>query len=465
MFTLLQSKLVSKVAGERSKLTLLLTKTSGRDKNVLLNMFFSLSYKGLSVLLALAVVPLSIHYLDTERYGVWITLSSILSWINLMDIGLGNGLRNKLVKALTDQDHEYGRTLISTTYALVIGIVVLVMIIVGFVLPHLNFQAIFNIKTISQHELSLSVIISFIAFCLLFAMKPITAVIMATQRASFDNLLLLVGNGLGIIGIIVLNYARNGHGSLLELVTVFSLAPPTAYFIGSIYLYGRLPTLRPGVRFVDLSEVKNLVSKSAQFFVIQIAAAIIFTSNSVVMSQLFGNEVVTKYNVAFRYFSIVMIVQTIILTPIWSAVTEAYLKQDFAWIRSVINRLVTNSLLLCLVIVAQVIAAPLMFRYWLGSELNIDYPLLLAVAFYMILNTFGSAFTYVINGAGTIRLQTMTSVCTSIFGIPTAIYFGQQYGPVGVVIANCLWLLLFLPLRVMQCRRIVTNTAVSIWGK
>lgn len=465
MLAPLQSKLISKAAGGRSRPAGLLTKTAGRDRSVLLNVLFSFSYKGVSVLLALAIVPLSINYLDTERYGVWITLSSILSWINLMDIGLGNGLRNKLVKALTSNDHACGRRLVSTTYALVIGIVVLVMVVVGFVLPQLNFQAVFNIRTISQAELLASVVVSFVAFCLLFAMKPLTAVIMATQRASFDNLILLLGNGLGIIGIVVLNYARSGHGSLLELVTVFSLAPPTAYLIGSIYFYRRLPALTPSIRYVDLSEVKNLVGKSAQFFIIQIASAIVFTSNSVVMSQLFGNKVVTSYNVAFRYFGIVMIVQTIILTPIWSAVTEAYLKQDFAWIRSVMTRLVHNSMLLCLVIVVQVVAAPLVFRYWLGNQLSIDYPLLLAVAFYMALTTFGSAFTYIINGTGMIRLQTMTAICTSILSIPTALYLGHQYGPVGVVLSNCIWLVLFLPLRIVQCRRIITNTSTKIWGK
>ena len=465
MLTALQTKLVDKAARGKSKIAVLFTNTSGRDRNVLLNMLFSFSYKGLSVLLALAVVPLSINYLDTERYGVWITLSSILSWINLMDIGLGNGLRNKLVKALTDNNDAYGRTLISTTYALVVGIVVLVAVAVGFILPQLDFQSVFNIRTISQAELTASVTVSFISFCLLFAMKPLTAVIMATQRASFDNLILLIGNGLGIIGVVCLNYVRSGHGSLLELVTVFSLAPPTAYLFGSIYLYRRLPKLAPSIRYVELSEVKNLVGKSAQFFAIQIASAIVFTSNSVIMSQLFGNEAVTKYNVAFRYFGIVMIVQTIILTPIWSAVTEAYLKQDFVWIRSVMTRLVNNSLLLCLILVLQVVAAPLVFRYWLGSQLTIDYPLLLSVAFCMALTTFGSAFTYIINGAGTIRLQTITAICTSIFSVPTALYFGHQYGPVGVVLANCIWLLLFLPLRVIQCRRIVTNTSKNIWAK
>lgn len=466
MFTTLQTKLGNKLAGSRSKLFLFVeSKVSGRDQTVLLNVLFSLSYKVLSVLLALAVVPLSIHYLDTERYGIWITLSSMLSWINLMDIGLGNGLRNQLAKALSDGNHTHGRTLVSTTYALVAAMVILLLVVASFVLPRLDLQAIFNSHRVSQAELLSSVSIAFLSFCLLFVLKPLTAVIMATQRASFDNLIILVGNGFGILGVMVLNHIRSGHGSLLELVTVFSIASPVAYLLGSFYIYRIFPQLTPSIRAIDFSKVKALAGQSLQFFIIQIAAAIVLTSNSVVMSQLFGNEVVTKYNVLFRYFSVIMILQTIILTPIWSAVTDAYLKQDFGWIRSMIAKLTTNSLLLCLVIVAQVVAAPVVFQYWLGNQVTIDYSLLLAIALYMALATFSSAFSYIINGVGTIRLQTLTALCTTFFSIPTALFLGHLWGPAGVVAANCIWLLLFLPLRISQCHRIVTNTAKNIWAK
>lgn len=465
MLPSLSTKLGSKIAGEGGFSTLLGSKASNRDRNILKNVALSFSFKGLSILLTLAIIPLSIDYIDSERYGVWITMSAMLNWINLMDVGLGNGLRNKLVEALATNNIAYGQKLISTTYALVISIVFAIMLIVGLILPWINLPSFFNIHTVGQSELLGSIIVSFVAFCLLFILKPLTAVIMANQQASLDNFIILIGNTLGIAGILLLKYTTANHGSLIQLVTVFSLAPPLAYLLGSLYIYRRFPLLTPSVQAIDLTEVKNLAGKSLQFFIIQIASAIVLTSNSVVISQLFGNETVTKYNVALRYFSVVMIVQTIVLTPIWSAVTEAYVKQDYNWIRSALKKLILNSLLLCLGLGLQVILAPIVFKYWLGSQVSIDSSLLLAVALATSLMVISSAFTYIINGVGTLRVQTMTAICTSLLSVPTALYLGHAFGPVGVVLANCMWIALFLPLRIVQCYKIVTNTSKNIWSK
>lgn len=459
MITSLQNRYIRKVTERWGQVL------SERNRRVLINVSLSFLFKGISILLALAVVPLSISYLDAERYGVWITLSSMLSWINLMDIGLGNGLRNKLVKALSDGDQESGRRLVSTTYALVAGIAFLVGLVFVLIVPSFDLNKVFNTNTISQSELLACVTVSFISFCLLFVLKPLTAVIMATQNASLDNLLILIGNLLSIIGIVGLNYVRAGHGTMLEMVAVFSVAPLVAYLLGSIYLYRRFANLRPSIHTIDQSQIGQLAGTSLKFFIIQIAAAVVMTSNSVILSQLFGNEKVTEYNVAFRYFSVVTVIQTIILTPIWSAVTEAYVKKDFLWIKSITNKLFINSVLLGMVIVIQSLVAPTVFRMWLGNHVTVEVSLLVAVAIHTVLVTFSSAFSYVINGVGVIRLSTLTAICTCVFSIPTAIYLGQQLGPMGVILANCIWLALFLPLRVIQYRKIVSNTTKGIWSK
>lgn len=465
MLTTLQAKLTNKKAGGLGKLALLVgSKAAGRDRNIVKNVFLSFSYKGLSILLTLAVIPLSISYLDTERYGVWLTLSSVLTWINLMDIGLGNGLRNKLVKALSDGDLVKARKLTSTTYALVGLMIVAVISVFLIALPFMDLNAVFNIHTVDRGELVWVVFVAFLAFCLLFVLKPLTAVIMATQNAALDNMILLFGNLLSISCVAALVYGADGHGSLLSLVLVFSLAPVVAYFLGSLYIYKRLyPFLTPSLAYFDRSQIQALAGTSIQFFIIQISATIVLTSNNMILSHFFGNDQVTKYNVVFRYFSVITIVQTILLTPIWSAVTEAYQKADFVWIKSALNKLMRNALLLSIITVVQVIAAPWVMEKWLGSKFTIDSDLILAVAAYTILITFSSTFSYVINGLGTIRLQTCTSVLTTLCSIPLSIYLAKEMGPTGVILANCVWLVLWLPLRITQYRKIVGQTATGIW--
>ena len=84
------------------------------------NIIASLLVKMLSIIISLLLVPVTLNYLNSYEYGVWLTLSSILVWINYFDIGLGNGLRNRLTEALAIGDYEKGRIYISTTFAILL---------------------------------------------------------------------------------------------------------------------------------------------------------------------------------------------------------------------------------------------------------------------------------------------------------------------------------------------------------
>src|SRR6516225_8522455 len=55
--------------------------------------------KGMAVLTALITVPLTVGYLGMERYGLWMTISSVIAMLAFADLGLGNGLMNVLSEA------------------------------------------------------------------------------------------------------------------------------------------------------------------------------------------------------------------------------------------------------------------------------------------------------------------------------------------------------------------------------
>ena len=89
---------------------------SGRTKNIVKHIGWSMVYKVGSIAANFALVPLTINYLDTENYGVWLTLSSFVSWFSFFDIGLGNGLRNKFAEAKALGNVEEAQAFVSTAY-------------------------------------------------------------------------------------------------------------------------------------------------------------------------------------------------------------------------------------------------------------------------------------------------------------------------------------------------------------
>src|SRR5919202_3982979 len=98
-----------------------------RTRKAQLNTFIGLLIKGGGMLTSLMLVPLTIDYLSKDAYGTWLTISSIVTMIAFFDIGIGNGLRNKLSEALSNRNIILARTYISTAY-LVFGLLQLAFI-------------------------------------------------------------------------------------------------------------------------------------------------------------------------------------------------------------------------------------------------------------------------------------------------------------------------------------------------
>jgi O-antigen/teichoic acid export membrane protein len=62
--------------------TSLITKGDGRSVKVKKNILGLFLIKGGSIAISLILVPLTIHYINPSRYGIWLTLSSIIVWFS-----------------------------------------------------------------------------------------------------------------------------------------------------------------------------------------------------------------------------------------------------------------------------------------------------------------------------------------------------------------------------------------------
>ena len=104
----------------KSKIKNFLKSGHERTLNIKKNIIYSFLIKGLSVLIGYSLFPLTIHYVNSVQYGLWLTIASMVAWMNTFDIGLSNGLRNKLAEAIALNDNENIKKYVSTTYLLLL---------------------------------------------------------------------------------------------------------------------------------------------------------------------------------------------------------------------------------------------------------------------------------------------------------------------------------------------------------
>ena len=72
-----------------------LTSQNVRTASVKKNILASILIKGISIFVSLLIVPITLGYVNSTLYGIWLTISSVMLWLNFFDVGLTLGLKNR----------------------------------------------------------------------------------------------------------------------------------------------------------------------------------------------------------------------------------------------------------------------------------------------------------------------------------------------------------------------------------
>lgn len=442
---------------------------SGSPRTIVVkkNILGSFVIKGLSILASLVLVPYTIHLLDQEKYGIWITIFSIVTWFNMLDIGMGNGFRNKFAEALALDNKKLAKEYVQTLYSL-IGIIAVIFFAVSTATANLlNWHLILNITTDFDENINFIVWSVFSLFCMQLYLKNISTVLLSLQKTTYSNSLILLGNILALLFIFILQ--KLNMTSLFSIAMAFMSAPIIVFFLSTIIIFNReLKEFKPKVFARPKKEhLHDLIGLGLKFFFIQITTIVIFSSSNIIITQLYSPSDVTPYNVAFRLYSSVQVVFAIILTPFWSAFTEANSKEDFKWIRKSIKNLIAVWGLFSVGTIVLWIVSPFVFRIWIGKEVVIPFSLSLQFAIFAVLMTWTSIFSSYVAGVGKITVSLLGAVFQFIVYIPLAIFLakGMNLYTTGIIMATNINLLLPAFFLALQTKKILTKKAYGIWNK
>lgn len=414
-----------------------------RTKVVKFHIFLSFIYKVLAIGLSYLLVPLTINYLNIEQYGIWMTLLSIMSWFAFFDIGLGNGLRNKLTVALAKNDIKLAKIYVSTAYVAVSFIAFLFFIILVTILPILPWNKIFNTTSISNSELMKTVFVVGFFFLLNFILSLCNSMFYAYQEASLVTLNSVLQNLFALIAIYILTHFTSGSLFYLGFWYGMSMLLSSVLLMG--YFLKRHDEVMPSIKYINLGKVKEIASLGIKFFIIQMATLIIFATNNMIITQVLGPEQVTPYNVVFKLFSIITIAHGIIVAPLWSAYTDAYAKGDIKWIKNTLKKLNLLMIPIIISVLILIIFARDIINIWVGPQIKYPYLLVVLMGIYTIISVWSNIYAYFVNGIGKVRLQMYSAILGGLMNIPLSVYFVKflDMGISGVILGTIISLSLF----------------------
>lgn len=436
-----------------------------RSSRLQKNILISFIAKGWSALIVLLIVPVTLNCLGDYTNGVWLTISSVMLWIDNMDIGLGNGMRNKLAIYLAHGDEQHARSLISSTFAMLTYIIIpTLLILLVFILTSDTYE-LFNVEPAKIGNLDQVLMVTVTLVCTTFIFKLIGNFYMGLQLPAVSNLQIAIGQTLALIGTYIVSLS--GSHSLLHIALVNTACPLLVYFLAYPYtFYFKYPHLRPAFGLVDLQEAKAVINMGIRFFIIQISGVILFMTSNILISKLFTPALVTPYQIAYRYFSILLVGFTVICMPFWNATTDAYERGDIQWIHNATRklRLMTIGIFICLIV--MIIVSDFVYAKWIGQDFAIDKKMSIAVAIYIFILIYSMRYSYFINGIGKLCLQLIFTASAAILFIPLAYIVVKFTNDIVWFIAvMCIVNIPGLIINRVQFNKLINGHATGIWNK
>lgn len=443
------------------------TKGDKRSIKYKKNTLYMMLLKGFSMAISFVYVPLMLNALDTERYGIWLTLTSIVSWVAMLDIGLGNGLRNKLSESLAKNDLDLARKYVSSAYiSLTIYMVIFLILFTIISIMIVPWNSVLNAQSVPENEMNALVIIVFISFGAHFVLNLLNSIFYGLQMPAASNFISTLSQFASLLIVLFCVRILNIK-SLLILGTIVSIVPVIVVMISSIIVFcGKYKYLRPSIVYYDKNLIKEIIGLGLNFFFIQMMTIFIYQSNNLIIAHIIGNDGVVEYNVANKYVQIIHILYMIIVTPLWSATTNAYVQGDIKWIVNIKNKLNRIAILFSLVGIVMCLVSPIFYKFWLNNDtVSIAFSSTIILLISEIFRMFYGNYGYIINGIGKLRAQLIISIIIGLLYVPAAICMGEYFGLEGILSASLLVNLINSIWSRYQFNIIIHNQPSKFWNR
>jgi O-antigen/teichoic acid export membrane protein len=409
-------------------------------------MFFatSVTARAIGISCQLLQVPIVMHAVGAEAFGLWMTLTGIGAMITFADFGVGQGAQNKLAEAFADGRTAWARELWDTALIFFVSMGLVLAVAVVVIVPAIDFRAAFNLTDPAvQTQAGAAVAITLGLFCLNFPLGLAQRLAHSRQRGWLHNVVLALASLGGLAGTVA---AAGAHVSLPVMI----LAAQLPLVLGNAVLMVRqLAELGwMDVRQVRCrwSTMKELCLLGTSFGVQQLQLTLFVSLPQVIISTQLGAAAVTPYNLAQRLFNLFAVVQNAFMQPLWPAYSDAKMKGDFGWIRRTLFTSVRATLGFTLLpmAVGAAFAQPILAA-WVGGDAGLPSRALIWLLFaWNALVFIGQPFGFMLAGLSVVRRLTQYAVVSSILSALLMWLLVQTHGAEGVVAGMIVGFLPFL---------------------
>jgi|UPI00047DD6BC O-antigen/teichoic acid export membrane protein len=389
--------------------------------------------KATAVLVNAVSLPITIRYLGQERYGFWVTISTTIMMLAVLDLGIANTLTNSISKAYAKRSEAMAKQYYATAFWATCVIAVLLGILGAAIWPHINWGRLFGLSdSVMARQAGQCAAISFSYVLLSLPLGLANKVMSGYQRVPVTNFFAMLSSVLSLGAIILVVRI---HGTVVDLMAAFC----SAMLLGTILLnlwmgIRHKPRIQPTPRRFHLGAAREIMGHGMLFFVLQIAGLAVFNTDNLIIAHYLGAEEVTPYAVTWRLVGYASVLQSLLVPSLWPAFSEAYVGHDMVWIRAAYRRVMRATLLIVISTAFLIgLSGQWIIRIWAGKAAVPSLALLWGMCFWVVMFSITVNQAALLAATQRLQLQAVYSSITAILNLILSIVLVQRVGAIGVL--------------------------------
>lgn len=411
--------------------------------------------RAVTVVTSLITVPLVLGYLGAERYGMWLTLSSMITFLAMADLGVSRGLINHFAGALGKDDLDEASRLVTSAFFSLAGLGIVLTLVFVAAFPWVPWVRLFQVTgALAQSETKPAIIALFACWLFDWIARIFLRVNDGRQAGYINNIWEIAGR-VATLGAIVLAIRR--HSGLPTLVAVLAGTPFLANLANAVLMMHSNRWLIPDPRKFVPRLARRILKTGVGFLGLDLSFLVIVNGSYLLISYQLGAAAVAEFGVPARAFAIISMAAALIANPLWPAIAEASARGEIDWVKRAIGRFMALTLGAALVpTLVLTLAGREIIQAWVGDAVAPAPSLLAVLGLWSIVFIMGNTVGVFLNGMGAVRFCAMTQMLEAACIVPAQIVLLPRYGICGAVWALAVGdLLLRTAPRLFYCRMLL----------
>lgn len=414
-----------------------------KSKKIMFNIIGGGFAKVINIVIVLILTPLLLNHLGNVQFGLFSTIYSFYIINNILDLGLGIYLQNKIPELTYSPDSSLLHRAVSTVFFSLVGIAIFFLFLFTLIEPNVNW----NLLLKANNAENISTSIRLFAYCwvVYLPFSMVQKIRIGYQESYQSDIWISVGNVLGLVLCFVfVHYKLPTPYFILAIFGSNSLVN----FIHFCYYFYLNPALIPSFQTLDNQLFKQFFKESFIYFTLQTSALILISADNVLIAHYMGVAHVTTYTLVYRVFSLYILPISLSVSPIFYTLNDAFAQNDMAWIRKYSRKILFGLIPVSLVMgLLLVLTSDVLVSFWLEKDVHFSMDVRLSFAWLVVVFNVN---TFVANISNSIRYFKKTFIIypmACLITLIAKIIMVQYWGISGAVFAYGIFipLLYFVP--------------------